>query len=79
MQARNTKKTPCACSQTAFREKEIKGITLETTIVNGNNRRKNLLVNTVNSQLLYEKTLRMLANFFEKTKGKENTEIRFFY
>lgn len=58
-------KTRCVfCSQTAFREKEIKGITLETTIVNGNNRRKNMLVNTVNSQLLNEKILRMFANFF---------------
>lgn len=57
-------KTRCACSQTAFREKEIKGFTLETTIVNGNNRRKNMLVNTVNSQLLNEKILRMFANFF---------------
>lgn len=57
-------KTRCACSQTAFREKEIKAITLETTIVNGNNRRKNMLVNTVNGQLLNKNILRMLAKFF---------------
>lgn len=38
-----------------------------------------MLVNTVNNELLHEKTLRRLANFFGKTKGKESTEIRVFY
>lgn len=40
------------CSHTAFRTKEIKGVTHETTMVNGNNKRKNMLVNTVNNNPL---------------------------
>lgn len=43
------------CSHTAFRTKEIKGITHETTMGNGNNNRRNMLVNTVNNQLLNAK------------------------
>jgi len=47
---RQDQKSHCTCSHTAFRAKEI---THETTAVNGNNRRRNMLVNTVNNNQLF--------------------------
>jgi len=44
---RGHKKTHCTCSHTASRANEIKAITHETTMVNGNNRGRRMLVNAV--------------------------------